>query len=76
MQLALADTADCDRINASRKLDPMGLARLGQYMAPAPISRIMASLFCDVSGDVRVPDPGALFVNVVGSFFMTGKGLR
>ncbi len=59
MQPALADTTDFYRLDAAKKLDPGVRARLGQYMTPAPIALFMASLFSDVSGDLRVLDPGA-----------------
>ena len=56
---ALADTAESYRTAASPKLDPVNKVRLGQYMTPAPISRFMAGLFSDLSGDLQVLDPGA-----------------
>ncbi len=59
MQPAFADTADFYRVDASSKLDPKRRAGLGQYMTPAPIARFMASLVDDISGDMRVLDPGA-----------------
>ena len=45
--------------DAVLKLDPQRRADLGQYMTPAPIARFMASLFTNVSGDMRILDPGA-----------------
>ena len=59
MTPAFTETADFYRVDASLKLDPTKRAKLGQYMTPAPIGRFMASLFDDVSGAVRVLDPGA-----------------
>ncbi len=44
---------------AARKPDPNLRAELGQYMTPTPVSRFMAGLFSEVSGDMRVLDPGA-----------------
>lgn len=44
---------------AARKLGPELRAELGQYMTPAPVSRFMAGLFSEISGDMRVLDPGA-----------------
>lgn len=58
-QLAFADTSEFYRVDAARKLDPHRRTDLGQYMTPAPIARFMASLFTDISGDIRVLDPGA-----------------
>ncbi len=54
-----AGTADFYRVDASLKLDPQRRAELGQYMTPASIGQFMASLFSDISGDLRVLDPGA-----------------
>ena len=59
MQPAFAETADFYRLDASLKLDPKRRSGLGQYMTPTPIGRFMASLFGNVSGDIRVLDPGA-----------------
>ncbi len=58
-QRAFADTAEFYRVDATRKLDPKKRSVLGQYMTPAPIGRFMASLFENVSGDVRILDAGA-----------------
>ena len=59
MQAAIAERVDFYRLAASPKLDPKRRAGLGQYMTPAPIGRFMASLFDNLSGDLRVLDPGA-----------------
>ena len=56
---ALPETAEFYRIAAALKLDPKRRSGLGQYMTPAPISRFMASLFADISGNMRILDPGA-----------------
>jgi len=58
-QLALAETAESYRVDAGLKLNPKKRSALGQYMTPAPIGRFMASLFEDVSGDMRLLDAGA-----------------
>ena len=68
MRTALAQTVDLYRLDAAPKLDPDNRARLGQYMTPAPICRFMASLFEDVSGDVRVLDPGAGVGSLTAAF--------
>ena len=57
--IAPADTADFYRFDASLRPDATKRAMLGQYMTPTPIGRFMASLFADISGDLRVLDPGA-----------------
>lgn len=58
-QPAFADTSEFYRLDAAHKLDPRRRSDLGQYMTPAPIARFMASLFADVSGEIRLLDPGA-----------------
>lgn len=58
-QAAFADTSEFYRLDAALKLDPRRRSDLGQYMTPAPIARFMASLFADMSGDIRLLDPGA-----------------
>ena len=58
-QAAFAETAEYYRVDAALKLDPKKRSVLGQYMTPAPIGRFMASLFTDLSGDLRILDPGA-----------------
>lgn len=58
-QLAFAETAEFYRLGAALKLDPRRRSDLGQYMTPAPIARFMASLFSELSGDIRLLDPGA-----------------
>ena len=56
---AFTETAEFYRIGAGLRLDPARRAALGQFMTPAPIGRFMASLFRNLSGDLRVLDPGA-----------------
>jgi len=56
---AFAETAEFYRVDAGLKLDPERRSTLGQFMTPVPIGRFMANLFGDLSGDLRVLDPGA-----------------
>ncbi|MCA0423394.1 MAG: N-6 DNA methylase, partial [Proteobacteria bacterium] len=67
-QAAFADTAECYRVDAVLKLDPGRRSDLGQYMTPAPIARFMVSLFADVSGDIRLLDPGAGVGSLTAAF--------
>lgn len=67
-QPAFADTSEFYRVDAALKLDPGRRSDLGQYMTPAPIARFMASLFEDVSGDVRLLDPGAGVGSLTAAF--------
>ena len=68
IQTALAEIAEFYRVDASSKLDSKRQSRLGQYMTPVPIGRFMASLFSDVSGDLRVLDPGAGVGSLTAAF--------
>jgi adenine-specific DNA-methyltransferase len=65
---AFANTSESYRVDAMRKLDPRRRSDLGQYMTPAPIARFMASLFRDVSGDIRLLDPGAGVGSLTAAF--------
>lgn len=58
-QAAISETTEFYRLDAALKLNPKRRSSLGQYMTPAPICRFMASLFSNLSGDLRVLDPGA-----------------
>ena len=49
---------ELNRISANSKLDPNLKASLGQFFTNDSISIYMASLFSDISGDVRLLDPG------------------
>lgn len=65
---AFADTSEFYRVDAALKLDPRRRSDLGQYMTPAPIARFIASLFGDVSGDIRLLDPGAGVGSLTAAF--------
>ena len=66
--MALADTTEFYSTAASSKLEPEIRSELGQYMTPAAIGRFMAGLFSDVSGDLRVLDPGAGVGSLTAAF--------
>ena len=59
MQPALAETAGFYGVDAAARIDRRRRASLGQFMTPAPIGRFMAGMFSNLSGRVRVLDPGA-----------------
>ena len=54
-----ADAVELDGIDALLKLDAKNRSKYGQYMTPASIARFMSSLFSNLSGELRVLDPGA-----------------
>lgn len=75
--LDLTDRVDFFRLDASRKLDPERKESLGQFLTPAPVARLMASMpdYGDVV--VRILDPGAgvgsLFAACVAELFNRPK---
>ncbi len=63
---------DLVRLDASRKLDEGRKAELGQFLTPAPIARLMASMLKEAHNEVHLLDPGAgvgtLFTAAVAEF--------
>lgn len=56
---------DLVRIDAARHLTPAKRSSLGQFLTPAPLARLMASMIESNSEEIRILDPGA----GVGSLF-------
>jgi adenine-specific DNA-methyltransferase len=56
---ALTAYADFFRLDASRRLDPARRAELGQFLTPAPVSSLMASMFVAGQPTLRILDAGA-----------------
>ena len=57
MVTALAEV-DLLRVAANSKLDPASKSSLGQFFTASPTCLYMASLFNDLTGDIRLLDPG------------------
>ena len=55
----LVDHVDLVRIDAGRRLDAQRQAELGQFLTPAATARLMASMFEDRGGRIRLLDAGA-----------------
>ena len=55
----LVERADFLRIDATRKLDPAKRIELGQFLTPAPVARLMASMFARRRGHIHLLDAGA-----------------
>ncbi len=55
----LADQVETIRLAANAGLDDSQRGEMGQFMTPAPTTRLMAALFDDLSGDIRLLDAGA-----------------
>ena len=58
-QPQVGSTSEFFRFEATRKLNPVDQARLGQYMTPASIGGFMAGMFQNLEGRLRILDPGA-----------------
>ena len=58
-QPQVGSTSEFFRFEATRKLNPVDRARLGQYMTPASIGGFMAGMFQNLEGRLRILDPGA-----------------
>jgi adenine-specific DNA-methyltransferase len=59
MTTFLSDSTDINRIHFSAKLSRKHRSESGQFLTPAPIARFMAEQFSNLSGDIRLLDPGA-----------------
>ena len=57
--LNLVDQVEALRLTANDGLDAARRGAMGQFMTPAPTARLMARLFEDLSGDIRLLDAGA-----------------
>lgn len=55
----LLESIERVRIEASRALDPKNRSAMGQFLTPAPVCRLMASMFGPPPDEVRLLDPGA-----------------
>ena len=53
------ERADFFRVDATRKLDPSRRTSLGQFLTPAPVARLMASLFKKRRQHINLLDAGA-----------------
>lgn len=58
-EVALVDQVEAIRRIATLELEPSTRADLGQFMTPAPVARLMAGLFEDLTGELRLLDAGA-----------------
>ena len=59
MTTFLTDSTDITRVYYASKLDLKQRSQLGQFLTPASIARFMAEQFNDLSGHIRLLDPGA-----------------
>lgn len=59
MTTFLTDSTDITRIHLSSKLDLKQRSELGQFLTPAPLAHFIAKQFNNLSGCIRLLDPGA-----------------
>ena len=64
----LLDTVECFRLDANRKVDSTRRSEFGQFMTGAPIAKFMASLFNNMSGEIRLLDAGAAVGSLTAAF--------
>lgn len=64
----LTESIDFFRLDASRRLASATRSDLGQFMTPAPVARLMASMFPPASGHVRLLDAGAGVGSLTAAF--------
>src|SRR5436190_8718365 len=64
-ELDLVERVDLLRLDASHNLEKSRKAEMGQFLSPAPVARLMASMLACHDPEVYILDPGA----GVGSLF-------
>ncbi|MBL1278359.1 MAG: Eco57I restriction-modification methylase domain-containing protein [Ectothiorhodospiraceae bacterium] len=55
----LLEQVETIRLEANTQLDENQRSELGQFMTPAPLARLMASMFNNLTGDIHLLDAGA-----------------
>ena len=75
--MQILEQVDLLRIKANTQLNPKTKSSLGQYFTPSPICLYMASLFTNISGDIKLLDPGSGTGSLTAAFvdeaFKRGK---
>jgi len=66
--VALVERVDLLRLDAARRLDPGRQAEMGQFMTPAPVARLMASMFEGRRRSLRLLDAGAGIGSLTGAW--------
>ncbi|WP_353930697.1 BsuBI/PstI family type II restriction endonuclease [Okeanomitos corallinicola TIOX110] len=64
----ITQSTDINGINLSSKLNPKHRSELGQFLTPAKIARFMAGQFNNLSGHIRLLDPGAGVGSLTAAF--------
>lgn len=74
--MIIQDTIKSLKEDAYKLLDQSKRGQLGQFYTPFAISRFMASLFQDISGNVRLLDPGCGIGSLTGAFIEEAKARK
>lgn len=64
----LTEQVDAVRRAANVALDEQRRAEMGQFMTPAPVARLMAAMFEDLSGELHLLDAGAGVGSLAAAF--------
>lgn len=66
--MSLIERIDLLRLDATRRLNSVQQAEIGQFLTPAPTAYLLASMF-DISGSaIRLLDPGAGIGSLLAAF--------
>ncbi len=66
--VSLTEQVDAVRRVANAALDEQRRAEMGQFMTPAPVARLMAAMFEDLSGEIHLLDAGAGVGSLTAAF--------
>jgi len=75
-EIALVDQVEAIRRLAASALDEDQRARMGQFMTPAPVARLMASMFEDLTGNLHLLDAGAGVGSLTAAFVEEACGRK
>ncbi|MCU0524947.1 MAG: hypothetical protein MUF72_09000 [Elainella sp. Prado103] len=72
----LSDSTDIIRIHLSSRLNLNQRRDLGQFFTPAPIAEFAAAQFTQLSGHIRLLDPGAGVGALTAAYSIQGQELE
>lgn len=67
-EVSLIEQAETARRIATLELDQSTRADMGQFMTPAPVARLMAGMFENLTGELRLLDAGAGIGSLTAAF--------
>ncbi|MDO6476394.1 Eco57I restriction-modification methylase domain-containing protein [Alteromonas sp. 1_MG-2023] len=68
VKLSVIESVETYRAKANKSLDESKRASLGQYMSSAAVSELLASMFDNVDGDIKLLDAGAGVGSLTAAF--------